>query len=158
LRRNIFILGLIAVVAAFATTAFAANVHFKNNGGPNPAVTGSSFETLTVSGTLVGLGKSPGTIELQAFGTATTTCQNPGTNQKTVESQGSDGPIADAIVDINPDQITRSGNYTFTVSATAEGGSCPNDNWTKTTTVDFTSYQLIVTQGDTVTVLGPFAV
>src|SRR5207247_2636286 len=57
-------LGLVSLmIGAFllvAATAVAGNVHFKNGGGPFPTISGSSDETLTVSGTLVGLGVSPG--------------------------------------------------------------------------------------------------
>jgi hypothetical protein len=155
--RRTWMVWLLAVVVAGATAsvAFAGNVHFKNGGGPNAVVSGT---TLTVSGTLVGLGVSPGTITLDAFGTLSTTCQNPGTNEKIVTPHSGSGPIASGTVAINPDAIDKSGNYTFTVSATATGGSCPNGHWTKTVTVTYTSYTLTVTQGSNVTTLGPYNV
>jgi len=155
MRRTFLVLLVTVAFGVSTSVAVAGNVHFKNGGGPSPTTSGDSL-TLTVDGTLVGLGVAPGTIELDVFGTLTTTCQNPGTNDKIVASQGGSGPIASGTVAINPDNITKSGNYTFTVSATASGGSCPNSNWTKTVTANFTSYNLVVTQGSKVTTLGPF--
>ena len=158
MRKTIIVVACFAAMALTAQSALAGNVHFKNGGGPFNAVSGGSGETLTISGTLVGLGVAPGTIDLDAFGTLSTTCQNPGTNSKIVTPHSGSGPIAQGSVAINPDSITKSGNYTFQVSATASGGSCPNSNWIKTIAVVFTSYSLTVTQGSQVTTLGPYSV
>lgn len=150
---------LVAAVGMTAASALAASIHFKQGTSPSAAISGAQNETLTVAGTLVGLGRQPGTITLDASGFVSSQCANPGTNGKVVEAHSGTTELASGSVSINPDSITKSGNYPFQVSATANPTSqCPNPNWTQSSTVVFTSYTLTVTQGSNSTTLGPFNV
>src|SRR5215218_3146250 len=109
----ISVLSLI-VVALTASVAVAANPAFKNRGGPFATDLGT---TLNVTGTLVGLGNASGqTIEVTAVGQPIVTCTNPSGNNEPPGQQPAPGEVTSGPVPINPDMITRSGQYTFSVT------------------------------------------
>src|SRR5918993_593899 len=105
----ISVLSLI-VVALMASVAVAAP-QFKNRGGPFATDQGT---TLQVTGTLVGLGNAAGqTVELRAVGQPIVTCTNPSGNNEPPGQQPAPGEVTSGEVPIDPDQITRSGQFTF---------------------------------------------
>jgi hypothetical protein len=145
--RKIAIWGVLAmlVVALTASVAVAAP-QFKNRGGPFATDNGL---TLTVTGTLVGLGNASGqTVEVTAVGQPIVTCTNPSGSNQPPGQQPAPGEVTSGPVPIDPDMITRSGQYTFSVTTLEPDVPqvCKSSpGWTQTTTdVIFTEYTVIV--------------
>ena len=143
--RRIAIITLV-VFGFTATVAVAANVHFKP-GSPTFTV---GTTTLTVSGTLAGLGNEDLTITVTATGTATTEGFNPA---------GHSVPGHPATVTVIGNQPisaseVKNGEVFFSVTTpqpptpTAKQAGFPNNNWTVVVTgVTFTSATITVVQG-----------
>jgi hypothetical protein len=141
----ISVLSLI-VVALTASVAVAQNPQFKNRGGPFAEDTGLN---LTVSGTLVGLGNSSGqTIEVVATGQPIVQCTNPSGSNQPPGQQPPAGTFTSGPVPIDPEMITRSGQYTFNVTTldpVVPQVCRTSPGWSQQTTdVVFTNYQVIV--------------
>ncbi len=143
-------IGMIAVlsllVVALTASVAVAAPQFKNRGGPFATDNGV---TLTVTGTLVGLGNASGqTVEVTAVGQPVVTCTNPSGNNQPPGQQPAPGEVTSGPVPIDPDTITRSGQYTFSVTTIEpEVGRVCKDKpgWTQATTdVIFTEYEVIV--------------
>jgi hypothetical protein len=146
--RRIGIISVLSlmVVALTAAVAVAQNPQFKNRGGPFATDNGL---TLTVTGTLVGLGNAAGqTIEVVAVGQPVVTCTNPSGANQPPGQQPAPGEVTSGEVPIDPDEISRSGQYTFTVTTLEPEVPqvCKTSpGWTQTTTdVIFTEYEVIV--------------
>src|SRR5215207_4323891 len=141
----ITVLSLI-VVALTASVALAQNPQFKNRGGPFATDLGL---TLNVTGTLVGLGNASGqTIEVIAQAQPVVQCTNPSGANQPPGQQPPAGTVTTGPIPIDPEEITRSGKFTFKV--TTPEPDVPqvcktSPGWTQETTdVIFTSYQVIV--------------
>lgn len=136
-----------------ASTALAANVHFKHG---SPDFTDNGV-TLTASGALAGLGNGDVVISVSATGTPTATCTNPagatqppGQNPAEVTLTGVGG---------FPESEIKNGNLFFSVetappeSPVPGAPDCPNPQWTEDITdVAFTSATITVYQPCTDTV------
>jgi hypothetical protein len=153
-RVGIFAVFALVLSLVMASTAVAAAPHFKGKSGPTATDQG---KTLNVTGTLVGLGQEGGTIELVAQGLVIVSCTNPSGKNEPPGQQPAPITLSSGVQNI--EGVTKSGNYTFnltTLEPTAPAGAC-KENFTATVTdVQFTSYQIIVTQGGQTTTLGPF--
>jgi len=149
--RRLFIgfAGLL-IAAAVTTAAVAGNVHFKK---PLPSISKGSNFALTASGiNLTGLGNGDLRIIIQATGTGTAQCQNPGGNSK-VPGQNPVAVNVSGSVDV-PAGALVNGNVTgLSVSTTAPQqptpaqAGCPNDSWSVVSfSVSYTSATLTVFQ------------
>jgi hypothetical protein len=130
--------------------AFAQSGHFV--GTPTCTDEGTTVEC---TGKVAGLGGTTFTIRVEAPGTGSVTCTNPGGQVAPGQSftttvAGTSGPFA----------TPRNGQARFTVvsdTPSAPAGSCPNPMWTATVTdVAFTTATLTLfedsTVSDTITV------
>src|ERR1700720_567250 len=140
-----------AVAALIAVPlAYAANVHFKK-GSPTFTDQGT---TLRACFSLAGLGNGDVTITLNASGSATTLCTNPGGNVAPGQNKTPVHPSAQVSI-----PATEIKNGTLTTCVTTQppptpnprDAGCPNNNWsTSLQDVEFTSAEIIVEQGGTV--------
>ena len=143
--RVLISLAVAGAIAAFATVAFAQSGHFV--GTPTCTDQGT---TVSCSGKVAGLGGTTFSINVNAQGTASVTCTNPGGNVApgqsfTFNATGGTGTLP----------TPRNGSYNFrnvsTTTPSAPAGSCPNDMWTATVTdVKFTSATITLTEDSTV--------
>jgi hypothetical protein len=148
-----YLLPLVAAVAAlvlFAGTALAQSGHFV--GTPTCTDEGTTVEC---RGKVAGLGGTTFEITVEAPGTASVECTNPGGNVAPGQSftttvAGTSGPLA----------TPRNGQFRFTVESdtpSAPPGSCPNPMWTATVVdVEFGDATITLTEdgvvSDTITV------
>src|SRR5262249_38498913 len=143
--RRIAIITLV-VFGFTATVAVAANVHFKSG---SPTFINNGL-TLTVNGTLAGIGNKDLTITVTATGTATTVGINPGGH--TVP--GHPATVTETrTLPISASEV-KNGEVFFSVTTpppatpTAKQAGFPNNNWTViVTSVSFTSVTITVKQG-----------
>ena len=137
------VLALMALALA-AVPALAANPHFLS--GPTFRDNGT---TVTVSGTIAGLGNQDVTVQVLATGNATVTCTNPAGNVAPGQTQEVTTSGQQTGIE------TKNGKATFSVTTlpppqptNAKAAGCPNNKWTATITdVDFTSATINVFQG-----------
>jgi hypothetical protein len=102
-----------------------------------------------VTGTLVGLGNASGqTIEVVAEGQPIVQCTNPSGGQQPPGQQPDPGTVTSGPVPIDPEQITRSGQYSFSVETLEPDVPqvCKSSpGWTQQLIdVEFTEYSVIV--------------
>ena len=136
------LLGVLCVAAAVvgvASPASAANPHFI---GPVKVV--DEGTTLSVSGSVAGLGNEDVKVVVTATGTAVVDCRNPGGNiapgqRKTVDVSGQQ-----VITDVKNGRI----NFAVTTVAPAPPpDSCPNSQWTPILRdVEFTDADVFIYQ------------
>ena len=139
------------VLGLSATVALAASVHFKQNRAPRLVDNGL---TATVTGALTGLGNGDVTITVIAEGYGSTVLTSPGGNAAPGQNKV---PLTLVGSQTIPSSQIKNGNLAFSVTTEtpetptpAEAGA-PNNNWTVALTdVGFTSYTLVVEQGDVV--------
>ena len=143
--RRIAIITLV-VFAFTATLAVAASVHFKPKG---PTFTDTGL-TLTVNGTLAGLGNGDVIITVQASGSATTIGFNRGGNI----APGQTLQATETGTQTIPASEIQNGEVFFSVTTqppaqpTAKEAGLPNNNWTAVITdVAFSSATITVMQG-----------
>src|SRR5881396_588579 len=108
------VIGLI-VVGVTASVAIAGNVHFKKN--PAPTFTKNANNSLTGTGTLTGLGNGDIRVVIDATGSGTAQCQNPGGSSK-VPGQNPVAVHVSGATDIPANRVVN-GNVDFTVSTVA---------------------------------------
>lgn len=156
MRRAVMFLAVNLVVALLASTALAANVHWKRE----PTFTDRGT-TLKISGALAGLGNKDVTIKVVATGVATDiTCRNKGGN----EAPGQNRPRVHSLGDIEISRTEiKNGNVSFSFTTndpaklTARQAGCPNNNWTATINdVSFDEVTVTVTQAGEVVLRDTF--
>jgi hypothetical protein len=112
--------------------------------------------TLNASGSVAGLGNEDVTVILNAQGTATLICTNPGGNVAPGQTRDVNVSGSQTITDVKNGRV----NFNVTtVAPEAPADACPNPQWTPSVTdVDFNSATLIVQQGgeDVLTVTETF--
>jgi hypothetical protein len=149
-KRYLLLSAVAIAVLAFPSAASAQSGHFV--GTPTCTDEGTTVEC---SGKVAGLGGTTFEITVEAPGTATVECTNPGGNVAPGHTfdttvAGTSGPLA----------TPRNGQFRFTVESdtpTAPPGSCPNAMWTPTVVdVEFGNATITLTEdgvvSDTITV------
>ena len=139
----------IALFAAFASLAVAANPHFKNGGSPVCTISGGQA---TCTGSIAGLGNQDVVITENVQGVATFNCVSPGGNAAPGQNKV---PFQGSTTQVIPSNQIKNGNLTFSVTspnnpptATAQQAGCPNPNWTTTlASATVTSITLTISQG-----------
>jgi hypothetical protein len=122
-----------AVVGVTATTALAANVHFKAKGGPTFTDNGLS---LSASGSLTGLGNGDVVITVTVNNAQpVATCTNPAGATKPPGQNPARATLTG--VEAIPGSDIKNGNLDFNVSTGAPttpiagAPDCPNSSWTE---------------------------
>ena len=146
--RRIGCIIVVVLVGVTAPVALAANVHFKK---PAPTFKTNSDLSLTASGSLAGLGNGDIKVTLDAVGTATAQCQNPGGSSK-VPGQNPVN-VSGTGVTLIPGNRVKNGSVPFTVSTvppekpTPTEAGCPTSKWSVVGfTVTYTSATITVFQ------------
>lgn len=143
--RGMIALALTAgMLLALSISALAANPHFV----VDPVFTDLG-DTVNVTGSVAGLGNEDITVVVDAVGTATLICTNPGGNVAPGQTQ----QISASGVQENIHVENGRANFNVTTDPPQLVGTprelgCPNNKWTPSITdVDFTSATLTVYQG-----------
>jgi hypothetical protein len=149
---RIALASLVAVVAMAlsASSAVAANVHFKK-GSP---VFEDQGLVLNASGALTGLGNGDILVTLTATADPTATCTNKGGNQAPGQNPAEVTVTGSQSI---PASEVKNGNVAFDVvtdppdQPTAAEAGCPSANWdAEITDLEFTSATITVEQGGVV--------
>jgi hypothetical protein len=119
MRKTILSTVSIMLVAA---VAIAANVHFIGS----PKITENGNRSLTVCGTLAGLGNQDVTVEVSA--TASTTCTNRGSN----DPPGLKETVSGSVSNLHPEN----GSVKFCATTSGAGDPCPKPMRPSTTFSD----------------------
>ena len=128
-----------AVFLGAAAPAWAANPHFVK--GPTAVDNGT---TVTVSGSVAGLGNEDVRVVVTATGTAVVDCRNPGGNIAPGQRKSVDVSGEQVITDVKNGRINFS---VTTVEPTPPPDSCPNPRWTPILRdVEFTDADVAVFQ------------
>jgi hypothetical protein len=123
-----------------ATTASGQSPHYKPKGGPTCSKSGTTFQIVTCTGTVSGLGNFDVLVTLTGVsGNGNTECTNAGGNTAPGQNPGN---LATGGAVLIPASSIKNGSLTFSVptsipSVTSAQAGCPNDNWTASLT-DFT--------------------
>jgi hypothetical protein len=127
--------------------AYGASVHFKG-GLPKFTDQGTTLKTCF---SLAGLGNQDVTITVEAAGTISSTCTNPGGNVAPGQNKV---PFRETTQVTIPSTQIKNGNVSVCLTTqtpatpTAVEAGCPNANWTTTiNSVDFTNATVTVVQG-----------
>jgi hypothetical protein len=138
-KLSVALLLVAVAVLGTATGASAANPHFVKG----PTVTDNGT-TLTVTGSVAGLGNEDVRVVVTATGTAVVDCRNPG---------GNIAPGQRKTVDVSGEQVitdVKNGRINFnvtTVEPAAPADSCPNSQWTSILRdVEFTDADVAIYQ------------
>jgi hypothetical protein len=122
-RLLVVTVAALSLLTAFGGPAFAQSGHFV--GTPTCTDEGTTAEC---SGKVAGLGGTTFEITVEAEGTASVECTNPGGNVAPGQSF-----TTDVAGTSGPQPTPRNGQFRFTVETvapTAPPGSCPNPQWT----------------------------
>jgi hypothetical protein len=122
-RLLVVTVAALTLLTAFGGTAFAQSGHFV--GTPTCTDEGTTAEC---TGKVAGLGGTTFEITVEAEGTASVECTNPGGNVAPGQSF-----TTDVAGTSGPQPTPRNGQFRFTVETvapTAPPGSCPNPQWT----------------------------
>jgi hypothetical protein len=122
-RLLVVTVAALSLLTAFGGTAFAQSGHFV--GTPTCTDIGTQVEC---RGKVAGLGGTTFQITVEAEGTASVECTNPGGNVAPGQSF-----TTDVAGTSGPQPTPRNGQFRFTVETvapTAPPGSCPNPQWT----------------------------
>lgn len=145
MKRSFLIsVAMFTVLVLSASAAQAQSGHFV--GTPTCTDIGTQVRC---TGKVAGLGGTTFQITVDAEGTATVECTNPGGNVAPGQSFS-----FDAAGSTGPQPTPRNGSFRFnltTVSPVAPAGSCPNPMWTAAVTdVEFGDATLTLTEDSTV--------
>ena len=140
--RPLVFLAALAAAGLAAPAARAANPHFNTA----PSITINSDGTVTVCGTITGIGNQDIVVQLTVEGTMTVVYYNPGEKKPVGWNKEPVKVIAGKTI---PKELIQNGNASFCVSTTKPVAKpAPNPNWTVVIQdVKITKVTLSVTQG-----------
>lgn len=158
IQRTLMTLVVVMLIAGLSTgVAFAGNVHFNKA----PTFTSSAL-TLTASGTIYGLGNGDVLITLDASGTASLLCTNPGGSSKV---PGQNPNFSASGSGSFPASDIKNGHLSFSVTTNPPQSpipgapDCPNSGWTETiTSITWTSATITVYQSGVVVLQQTFSI
>jgi len=128
MRKSLLVFVALAALFAFPGVAAAQSGHFVTGGNNAPTCTDIGTQ-LQCSGKVAGLGGTTFEITVEATGTASVECRNPGGNvapgqDTSVTAAGTSGPLP----------TPRNGQFRFTVTTDTPTvpnfPTCPNPQWT----------------------------
>jgi len=129
MKRYLLLSAVVVAVLAFPGIASAQSGHFITGGGNAPSCMDIGTQ-VTCTGKVAGLGGTTFEITIDAVGTASVECENPGGNvapgqDTTVETEGTTGTLP----------TPRNGQFQFSVATLdpeplPATPTCPNDAWT----------------------------
>jgi hypothetical protein len=129
MNKSVFAVPTAAIVIAFALPVAAQSGHFLTGGANAPSCTDIGTQ-VSCTGKVAGLGSTTFEIHIEAEGTASVECINPGGNRApgqdtSVTTEGTTDPLP----------TPRNGQYAFTVTTDSPDPlpptpTCPNPQWT----------------------------
>jgi hypothetical protein len=128
MRKLFAVVPVAALILFFAQPAAAQSGHFLKSGGNAPSCTDIGTQ-VTCTGAVAGLGGTTFEITIEADGTASVECTNPGGNvapgqDTSLTVEGTTGP----------QPTPRNGRYNFSITTDSPDPlpptpTCPNDQW-----------------------------